>query len=255
MKHTIKYALCLAALTLSAAGCNREPEMFSLPNPDNKMNVKPSAESVVVEKDKADETALTFTWDEAYSYGPNYTVEYSVVLKRADLPEEFHTEPETVAGRSYSVTGTVLNELLATWKVVPGEAASLDFEVIATSTGPKYRLPEVSTATVSVTGYDINNHLTMIVTRGGRESAYPMSETVVATDKFQWDGELLTGDRVRFVRSMADGSWPAYVEDAEGSLALKEEAAGAGALIEIAEWNFTGPSTTRVTVDMGELCY
>lgn len=241
MRNILKYASVLALFVSTMAGCNKEPDRYDPQSPVDQMRVTASVDDIALVKEDADEPAVTFKWDAAYDHGSEYTLRYYIRLRHGDMPGVFATDTVRVDNQTREITYSVgeVNETLAKWGVFPGDRIPVQAQVIAISSeGPKFQMPEFSTVTFTASGYDVANYLSMVIDRGGVETVVPLSEEIVSTDQFLWAGSTIkVGDKIRFIRSAVDGTWPAYVRDGVDGLKLADSAAeGAAAEYEIVAW-------------------
>ena len=66
MKKTA-YVFSLLGMALLMASCNEDAEYFELPDQPDQMHISASVTEVNLEKTRASETAITFTWTKAVS--------------------------------------------------------------------------------------------------------------------------------------------------------------------------------------------
>ena len=66
----------LVAIPLFLASCSGDDIRFSIPGVDDQMHLAASEESVTLEQDKGEETAITFTWGEAQDRGEGTKINY-----------------------------------------------------------------------------------------------------------------------------------------------------------------------------------
>ena len=61
--------ICLLFLVSIVASCNKDPEYYTLETPADQMLLKASSTELTLEKEKENETAVTFTWNAAAQRG------------------------------------------------------------------------------------------------------------------------------------------------------------------------------------------
>ena len=74
MKKFILYIL--VAIPVFLASCSGDDIRFTIPGVDDQMHLAASEESVTLEQDKGDETAITFTWGKAQDRGEGTKINY-----------------------------------------------------------------------------------------------------------------------------------------------------------------------------------
>jgi len=164
-------------------------------SPEDQMHLTPSAEELVLEADKANETGLTLTWGEAPSRGEAVTTTYHFRIGLADNISNMPLEEVTEHSMSYTVDD--LNDMLQAWGVTPGTTVEVTAEVIAKFTDElKYHMPEVSKVTMLMTGFRPVSRPMWIVNPAkdpewnlwcGAMSENEMNE-VVLSKKWSWTG-------------------------------------------------------------------
>ncbi|MDR1381372.1 MAG: SusF/SusE family outer membrane protein [Tannerella sp.] len=194
MKNFAKYLLLL----LLFAACKEDYyEHFTVETPEDVMNIKPSAEAVVLEENRKEQIALTFEWGDAADRGPGTELTYYFKMDVANNNFQTATPKRKLDAnqRSAGFTHEELNSLIVDlWKKMPGETVELEAEVIADVTVyPVYMKPEVSKTTVMVTSYAIapvNLYLT-----GSATPAGAITLNVLSFNKeYTWKGDLEAGN-------------------------------------------------------------
>lgn len=123
---------------------------------DNPLVVKASEETVSLEENKNEDTALTFSWNTGSNRGEGTSLSY---LFKMDLTEnnfENPTETEDLGSNTFSkdFTHRELNELITEkWRKKPNEEVSLTVRIIAKVDGPRFIKPEISEVTVNCIPY------------------------------------------------------------------------------------------------------
>ena len=219
MKLNINKILCLIpALLIGLSGCNKEPELYTLPVPDDQMKVTPSATDIVLERTNAANEAVTFTWGEATDRGKDTKIAYYFRLYQT-VNKDNASELIKVEGER-KVTWTVrqLNDLLASWGLLPGDTYSVTAEVIAqVPVSYEYMKPELSFAEINVTTYNPANVMYIVMGEGEDQRTYQMTSTVADENVFTYNGNLPAGN-FKFAYDAADAE--AFYDGGNGSLSF-----------------------------------
>lgn len=208
-------------------GCQDETERITLDSPQDTMGLKVSSSDVVLNQDLGNEEAISFTWGSAANRGEGTKLTYYFKMDMAD--NNFETSiakveiPEGVQSISY--THKEMNALLSGWKVIAGETAMLEAEIIAeVSGGSVYMKPEISKVQFSVTGYYIEPRDLFIVGTAveGMDAtkALKMNE-VLSEQKYEWGGHLMQGD-FKFIKSRTSLT-PSYTKGADNNTLVYNE--------------------------------
>lgn len=119
--------------------------------------LKASSDTIILNEDKADETALTFTWNKGIDRGPENTIVY---IFRLDIyGKDFTTSTDPVeipadGERLIAYTNRDLNDLITKkWNYYPGDDVRLQARVVAKVIGPKFIYPEISAIEIDVRSY------------------------------------------------------------------------------------------------------
>ncbi len=246
MKKITKHIYILLLVILSLIGCNEDPEYFTLETPVDQMNIEASVDDLILLKEDKTKDAITFSWSEAADRGVDLV--YYFRLYHSEMTD-LQSELIQVGTDSYSITFTVneLNDLLASWNILPGDEATIEAEVLAVSEdSPKYMKPEISITQFSVVGYDIANTLYLtVVSKFGVERTTKLNEITTGSDIYYLSEEYEEGTKFRFSRNF-DVTWPAYVMGVDNTtLELEDEGAQM----------FTVPKTGKyvMTVNVADL--
>ena len=157
--NKIMKLICLLFLMLIVASCNKDPEYYTLETPVDQMLLKASSSEITLEKEKENEAAVIFTWDAAAQRGgADATITYFFRMYMADLHSNvtdlYEIESEE---RSISFTHKELNDILASWSILPGDKVTIEAEVIGqVNSSVEYLKPELSKTQLNVIGYDKN---------------------------------------------------------------------------------------------------
>ena len=88
--NKIMKLICLLFLASIVASCNKDPEYYTLETPADQMLLKTSSADLTLEKEKENETAITFTWNAAAQRGgADANIAYFFRMYMADL----HSRP------------------------------------------------------------------------------------------------------------------------------------------------------------------
>ncbi|GAB6013186.1 SusE domain-containing protein [Viscerimonas tarda] len=155
------FKLTLFTCLISLCSCDEEEtNRVEYPDFQHPMSVTASQSNLVLEEDKADQTAITFTWTEGNNRGSGTSLKYVVnlglqlesgvrELPAIEIPDGQH---------SLSYTHEELNELLlAKWNVSPEIQENINIKVTARIIGGSLaQLPEVAETTVKATAYAVS---------------------------------------------------------------------------------------------------
>lgn len=155
MRNIFKLIGVAFCLTTAFTACNKEPEYYSLPTPEDQMHIKASVPEVVLLKDFEKDTAVTFTWAKAdlpaQDVDVTYAFRFYMASTKTNVSEVFPIGKDTL---SISFTHEQLNNILAGWHISPNEKISVVGEIVAQYNSTiKYYKPEVSKVNIDLTGY------------------------------------------------------------------------------------------------------
>ena len=206
MKNAIKNILM--TLPFVIMGCQDETERITLDSPQDTMGLKVSSSDVVLNQEG---TKLTyyFKMDMADN-------NFETSIAKVEIPEGV---------QSISYTHKEMNALLSGWKVIAGETAMLEAEIIAeVSGGSVYMKPEISKIQFSVTGYYIAARDLFIVGDAveGMDAAKALKmNEVLSEQKYEWGGHLKQGD-FKFIKSRTSLT-PSYTRGADNNTLVYNE--------------------------------
>lgn len=228
MKLNINKILYLIpAFVLALAGCNKQPVLHELNAPADQMKITPSATELVLQRVNAASEAVTFSWGDAADRGEDTKLTYYFRLYQTvnkDNQSELIRLDE--GARSISFTTTQLNEIIASWGVLPGENVSVTAQVIAkVSVSYTFMKPEVSTTEISVVGYNPANIMYIIFGEGDNMRAYKMASNVADERQFSWVGQLPENAEYFFSYETTPGA-PGYFSDGNGGAVYSENGQG-----------------------------
>lgn len=216
--------ICLLFLMSIVASCNKEPEFYTLETPVDQMLLKASSTEITLEKESENETAVTFTWDAAAQRGSaNASITYFFRMYMADLHSNVTNLYENTSGeRSISFTHSELNDILASWSILPGDKVTIEAEVIAqVNSSAQYLKPELSKIQLDVAGYDKNaTAIYMVMLDGdGERTVRRMTEKIVGSGIYQSTAELKPCKY--FFALSADSDYPCYMKGENGDNSLQ----------------------------------
>lgn len=153
MKGIFKYiGLCVLPLMASCNGV--DDVMYHIEEPVDNMKIQANVSEIVLDANKPEETALTFTWNEAANRGPAASIKYMYRLDLADNNFATASDLVEVPDRTVSISHDDLNDFIQKRGISPETMCEIEAEVIAQVTdSTKYRKPEISKVRVFVTGY------------------------------------------------------------------------------------------------------
>lgn len=191
--------LLLAMLSSFAVSCQNEDMRYDITRPDDTMHLQVSAENIELEQELGQETAVTFTWEEASNIEPNAKVTYYFKMDIAD--NDFASSIDKIkipiGDKSITFTHKKLNALLNSWKVAAGESATLEAEIIAEIEGiSHYVKPELSIVRFNAVGYEVHAHDIFVVGTAiaGMDPAKAVKMTeVVSEEQYSWSGVMKAG--------------------------------------------------------------
>lgn len=219
MKLNINKILCLIpALLIGLSGCNKEAELYSLPVPDDQMKVTPSVTDIVLERTNAANEAVTFTWGEATDRGKDTKIAYYFRLYQTVNKDNCSELVKVEGERKVTWTVRQLNDLLASWGLLPGDTYSVTAEVIAkVPVSYEYMKPELSFAEINVTTYNPANIMYIVMGEGEDQRTYQMTSTVADENVFTYQGNLPAGS-FKFAYDAADAE--AFYNGGNGALSF-----------------------------------
>lgn len=216
--------ICLLFLASIVASCNKDPEYYTLETPADQMLLKASSADLTLEKEKENETAVTFTWNAAAQRGgADASIAYFFRMYMADLHSNVTSLYEIEAGeRSISFTHNELNDILASWSILPGDKVTVEAEVIAqVNSSAQYLKPELSKTQLDVLGYDKNATAIymVMVDDAGERTVRRMTEKVVGSGIYQSQAELKPCKY--FFALSAESDYPCYMKGENGDNSLQ----------------------------------
>lgn len=214
----------LLFLMLIVASCNKDTEFYTLETPLDQMLIKASSSTITLEKEKENEAAVTFTWDGAAQRGDaNASIRYFFRMYMADLHSNVTSLYEIPEGEhTISFTHKELNDILASWSVLPGDNVTVEAEVIAqVNSAVEYVKPELSKIQLDVTGYDKNATAIymVMVTEDGERTMRRMTEKSVGSGIYQSTSDLKPCKY--FFALSADSDYPRYMKGENGDHSLQ----------------------------------
>lgn len=216
--------ICLLFLMSIVASCNKDPEYYTLETPADQMLLKASSTGITLEKEKENETAVTFTWNAAAQRGgADASITYFFRMFMSDLHSNVTGLYEIEKGEySISFTHNELNDILASWSILPGDKVTVEAEIVAqVNSSVQYLKPELSKMQLDVIGYDKNAtaiYMIMVADDGGR-TVRRMTEKVVGSGIYQSTAEL--NPCKYFFALSADSDYPCYMKGENGDNSLQ----------------------------------
>ena len=251
MNNTIKYITL--ALLLVFTACEDDTVRHTLETPPDTMRLSVSPENIVLDQDKKEEKAVTFTWSNASNRGEGTELTYYFKMDVAN--NNFETsiaKVEIPAGtREITFTHKDMNNLLAGWKVQLGTPVALEAEIIAeVSKSDVYLKPEISKIEFNVTGYVTEARDLFIVGTAvdgmQADKALKMNEEI-PEQKYTWSGVLQAGN-FKFIRSNTS-LFPSYTQGVNSNtLTYNETETGSETLFQI-----TTPGFYTITLNVEAL--
>ena len=151
MKAIHKSAFLLGALALAA--CNEEVDnAYSRHN--FVVEINSSAQTVVLDEDAADETALTVEWTPAAEYGDDYIVTYYYQIEVDGSKSEAVTEYEDTGNFRREYTNADLQDMLVNhFGALTSSYCDVRFTITVSFDGPTLIVPDEATVNVRVKTY------------------------------------------------------------------------------------------------------
>lgn len=215
MKTIIKNGFrALLGCVLALTGCNSDPELYTLPVPDDQMQLSISSQTLTLQRRDADQVAARFTWNDATERGDGEIVYYFRIYRTADKTQSSELIKIDKGQRSLDWTTRQLNDLIASWGILPGDQVDVTAEMIAKVVASHtYFKPELSLCNFQITGYNPANVMYIIVEpEVGPLRAMLMSQTD-EEGVFTWKGTMSPCE-FRFSADTEKG-WPAYMQGEE----------------------------------------
>lgn len=197
MKKILYSILCVLLLV----GCKHDSQYVTIPQPDDSMLLRTSADTVVLDAKHKDEVAVTFLWSwPELQYGAK-SYDYAFKLDVADNQFQTSIPKMALAGdNKLELNHKQLNDWLENWGIKAGQPTQLEAELIATPRGTDYYVkPMLSRTVFTVIGYANSLYMMGSATSAGDNylSALPM-EKIAGEDAYRWTGTLTAGE-VSFV--------------------------------------------------------
>lgn len=249
MNNIIKQA-CLLCLLLLAVSCNKDPEYYTLETPADQMFLKASSADITLGKDKEQEVAVTFTWNEAASRGADTNITYFFKMWMSELSSNVTELYEIPLGeRSISFTHGELNDILTEWGMGSGDKVTIEAEVIAqVNSSEQYLKPELSKTKLNVSGYDKNiTAIYMVMLSGnGERNVRQITQNEEGVGIFRATVEL--GVCQYYFTLNADVDYPAYVKGEEDNTLKYVSEAG-----EYEKFENNYPASYSIEVNLDEM--
>ncbi len=252
-----KHFLFLLALAGALVACKSESEHYTIPRLDDAMHLRASASSLHLSHAQSADTAITFSWDIPELTDGITGYEYYFKMDIADNDFATSITPMLVdGGSSVSFTHGALNDLLERWGITPGNACSLEAEIIAHPKGlSTYVKPMLSTVTFEVIGYASVLYLAGSATSIGSAytEALEMSK-VAGRNAYRYTGTLSRGELL-FLTERSDTA-ECYGQGAtKGSLSYTTLAAATPVSVDHAGFYIIEADIDALTVTQTEPLY
>lgn len=218
MNRIFHHTLILLGLLGVVTSCNEDPEYFKLEDRPDTMHIQASAERLMLEKAKEDETAITFRWDAAgspvsASDPVTYAMRiYATANKSLNTTGFYELGPELEMG----FTHDELNAIISDW-VLPGEEISLTAQVISTVHNEnRYVKPMSSTVEFTVSGYEkYPAYIYIHMTDGaGETEVYSLTQRNMNSGIYEGTFDMVPC-RYYFT-TRYDSEYPAYTNAGDG---------------------------------------
>ena len=191
--------------------CNNDTSQMPV---RNELKLTASEKAIVLDKEKADEIALTFSWNKATDIGDEYSFSYLFQIDIAD--NDFATATEYVVlgeNESFSFTAMELYDLiLEDWRMEAGKPIEIEARVAARVEGPKFVYPEIAKTRVEVTTFTLDSRPIYMVgsaTNAGTNPALAIPMTEISNGRlYEWQGKLNVGN-LKFTTSL-ESLFPSY---------------------------------------------
>ena len=193
MKAIHKSAFLLGALALAA--CNEEVDnAYSRHN--FVVEINSSAQTVVLDEDAADETALTVEWTPAAEYGDDYIVTYYYQIEVDGSKSEAVTEYEDTGNFRREYTNADLQDMLVNhFGALTSSYCDVRFTITVSFDGPTLIIPDEASVSVRVKTYGPKQFEADELYMSG--SAFETPVQIAASESnprlFVWTGTLKPG--------------------------------------------------------------
>lgn len=154
MLKKIYYIITFLALIIFIT-CNDDDSSNSNPNA---LKLEVSNDTIYLDPTKANEVAITFSWNNGIDRGPENSIIYYFRMVRSG--EDFNEdsidpiEISSEALKEVSFTHQELTDLLTTkWNISPGQQQAFQARLVAKVVGPVFIYPEISYVNVVIFNY------------------------------------------------------------------------------------------------------
>lgn len=193
MKAIHKSAFLLGALALAA--CNEEVDnAYSRHN--FVVEINSSAQTVVLDEDAADETALTVEWTPAAEYGDDYIVTYYYQIEVDGSKSEAVTEYEDTGNFRREYTNADLQGMLVNhFGALTSSYCDVRFTITVSFDGPTLIIPDEASVSVRVKTYGPKQFEADELYMSGSAFETPVQIAASASNPrlFVWTGTLKQG--------------------------------------------------------------
>jgi hypothetical protein len=253
MKLKIGHILILFALSVELIGCNSDESLFTLNTPEDKIQLTSSPDStLILSKEKADENALKFTWNEASNLDAKEIDYYFKIGLEGNGSMTTDTTRLSSGQTSLFMTNAQLNRLLTNWNVTAGVPVAVEATLLAIPKGTStYEKPEKSSVILEITSYDQPKNALFICGSAnplGSNPAHATEMDMGLDNSYTWTGFLQPG-KLRFTLDQYS-DFPAY-QKGSNDFTLKYDEVGADSATSSFEITETGLYT--ISIDLEEL--
>lgn len=195
----MKKIMNIALMGIAAAaliGCNKHEIDNSKSNYNATMEISASAESVILNEAAPDAVALTITWTPAYDYGDDFIMTYQYSVEMPSSKAAAISEYEDGGNFTRSYTNKQLQDMLVDhFGQQTSTKGELRFSIIATYTGPRVVIPDMSTIVVPIKTYGPKQFAADKVFMGGTAvgDQIEMSASANNSSLFVYNGNLKAG--------------------------------------------------------------
>ena len=205
------YILSLLAISFLLQACNSDTPQVQ---ERNELKLTASTETIVLDKDKQEDTVLTFSWNKATDIGSEYTFSYLFQIDIADNNFATATDYVTLGeNESFSFTAGQLYDLIVEkWGMTAGEPVYIEARVAAKVNGPYFVYPEVAETKVQITTFVLESqplYMLGTATDAGMDPANAIQMTELSNGRlYEWKGKLNVGN-FKFITTL-DSMLPSY---------------------------------------------
>ena len=183
-------------IAVALTACNQHEIDNSKSNYNATMEISASAESVVLNEAAPNEVALTITWTPAYDYGDDFIMTYQYSVEMPTSKAAAISEYEDGGNFTRSYTNKQLQDMMVDhFGQLTSTRGELRFSIVATYTGPRVVIPDMSTVVVPIKTYGPKQFAADKVFMGGTAvgDQIEMSASANNSSLFVYNGNLKAG--------------------------------------------------------------